>query len=162
MAEPSETELLAACRRGDAEAWDRLFDEHYPATARFVFQLSPQWAREDVEEICQETFLAAIQQLHSFHGQSRFQTWLFRIATNKSKDYRQKLMAAKRGGRAVTLSLDQADPESGLTLDPPSTRPGPDALLVRQECLHLVGAALERLGDPCQEIIALRYFADLS
>ena len=40
--------------------------------------------------------------------------------------------------------------------------PGPDLALVNAERLSIVGAALEQLGGPCQEIIELRYFADLS
>lgn len=59
----AEAELLACCRRGDAAAWDELFDRHYAAAGRFVFQLSPDFTREDVEEICQEVFLSVIKNL---------------------------------------------------------------------------------------------------
>src|SRR6185503_20489391 len=101
----AEAELVARCRRGEAPAWDELFDLHYAAAGRFVFQLSPDFTREDVEEICQETFLTVIKSLASFQGNSRFQTWLFRIAANKAHDYRQKQHAAKRGGGQMTISL---------------------------------------------------------
>ena len=47
-------------------------------------------------------------------------------------------------------------------IDPPSTAPTPDLALMEAEKLGLVGEAVERLGGPCQEIIELRYFADLS
>ncbi|HYV26866.1 MAG TPA: sigma-70 family RNA polymerase sigma factor, partial [Candidatus Eisenbacteria bacterium] len=89
-------------------------------------------------------------------------TWLFRIAANKAHDYRQKQHAAKRGGGQMTISLQAEDPENGLTLDPPSTLPGPDLALLHSENIELVGEALEQLGGPCQEVIGLRYFADLS
>jgi hypothetical protein len=42
-----EGELIARCRRGEAAAWDELFDRHYDATARFVFQLGHDLTRED-------------------------------------------------------------------------------------------------------------------
>src|SRR5262249_27775005 len=158
----AESALLARCRNGDAAAWDELFDLHYAAAGRFVFQLSPDFTREDVEEICQETFLTVIKSLASFQGNSRFQTWLFRIAANKAHDYRQKQHAAKRGGGQVTISLQAEDPENGLTLDPPSSLPGPDLVLLHSENIELIGEALEQLGGPCQEVIELRYFADLS
>jgi len=35
----SEAELLERCRRGEADAWDELFDAHYAAAGRFIFQL---------------------------------------------------------------------------------------------------------------------------
>ena len=75
-----EVELLKRCRRGDAGAWDQLFDLHYAAALRFIYQLSHDFTLEDAEEICQETFLAVIRNLDSFDGRSQFQTWLFRIA----------------------------------------------------------------------------------
>jgi RNA polymerase sigma-70 factor (ECF subfamily) len=157
-----EAELIARCREGDVAAWDLLFDEHYAATARFVFQLGHDLTREDVEEICQEAFLSVIRNFDAFHGRSRFQTWLFRIAANKARDYRDKQQAAKRGGGQVPLSLQAEDPETGLSLDPPGNGPAPDVALLTSEQNCLVHKALDKLGEPCREIIELRYFGDLS
>ncbi|MGH7969936.1 MAG: RNA polymerase sigma factor [Limisphaerales bacterium] len=162
MVSDAETELIARCCRGEAAAWDELFDLHYAAVGRFVFQLGNQFTIEDVEEISQEVFLAAIRHLGSFKGGSRLQTWLFRIAANKARDYRQRQQAAKRGGGQRTVSLQAADPETGLVLDPPDVELGPDAALVRNEQSTMVHDALQRLGEPCREIIELRYFGDLS
>jgi len=162
MSSSAEAELIARCRQGEAEAWDQLFDLHYAATGRFLFQLSPDFTREDVEEICQEVFLSVIRNLNSFQGQSQIQTWIFRIAVNKSRDFLERQHAAKRGGGQVPLSLQAEDPEHGLKIDPPSPAAGPDAQLLHAEQMALVRCALERLGDPCREIIELRYFGDLS
>lgn len=158
----AEAELLACCRRGDAAAWDELFDRHYAAAGRFVFQLSPDFTREDVEEICQEVFLSVIKNLNAFQGGSKFQTWLFRIAANKARDYREKQHAVKRGGGQLPLSLQAEDPETGLTIDPPSHAASPDTDLLNAEKLELVRAVLDEVGEPCREIIELRYFGDLS
>ena len=129
---------------------------------RYVFQLSPHFTREDADEIAQETFLSVIKHIGNFHGDSQLQTWLFRIAGNKARDHLEKQRAAKRGGGQQPLSLHAEDPETGLTLDAPSHAPAPDGELLHAERALLVGHALERLGGPCQEIIELRYFADLS
>jgi RNA polymerase sigma-70 factor (ECF subfamily) len=158
----SEAELLARCRRGEPEAWDELFDLHYAPAARFIFQLASDFTREDTEEICQETFLSVIKHIGSFRGGSQFQTWLFRIAANKARDYRERQRAAKRGGGQAPLSLNAEQPETGLVLDPPSTAPGPDLTLMSAEQAILVHQALDQLGEPCREVIELRYFADLS
>ncbi len=158
----TETQLLTRCRRGEADAWDALFDRHYAAAGRFVFQLAADFTREDVEEICQEVFLSVIRNLNSFNGNSQFQTWLFRIAANKARDFREKKYAAKRGGGQMTLSLQAENEETGLTLDPPSNAPTPDVDLLNVERAELVRDALEHVGEPCREIIELRYFGDLS
>jgi len=162
MGSDTEVNLLARCRRGEAEAWDELFDRHYAAAGRFIFQLGHDFTREDAEEICQEAFLSVIKNLDSFHGESQFQTWLFRIAANKARDYRERQHAAKRGSGQTPISLQTEDPESGLALDPPSTAPTPDLALIGAEQIALVHRALDQLGDPCREIIQLRYFGDLS
>jgi len=162
MGSDAEADLLARCRRGEAGAWDELFDRHYAAAGRFIFQLGHDFSREDAEEICQEVFLSVIQNLASFQGGSQFQTWLFRIAANKARDYRERRHAAKRGGGQVPLSLQAEDPESGLTLDPPGSTPPPDVALINAEQAGLVHQALNQLEEPCREIIELRYFGDLS
>ncbi len=162
MTPAAEVVLIARCRRGEAQAWDELFERHYAAAGRFVFQLAPAFTREDVEEICQETFLSVIKNLQAFHGESQFQTWLFRIAANKARDYRERQRAAKRGGGQTPVSLQAEDPETGLTPDPPSNLPGPDAGVLNAERLALLREALDRLGERCREIIELRYFGDLS
>ena len=158
----AEADLLARCRRGEAGAWDELFDRHYAAAGRFIFQLGQDFTREDAEEICQEVFLSVIKNINSFHGESQFQTWLFRIAANKARDYRERQHAAKRGGGRTPISLQAEDPESGLALDPPSTAPPPDLTLIGAEQIALVRQALDQVGEPCREIIDLRYFGDLS
>jgi RNA polymerase sigma-70 factor (ECF subfamily) len=157
-----EAELLARCRRGEAAAWDELFDLHYAAAGRFIFQLSPDFSREDSEEICQEVFLSVIKNLDSFAGESQFQTWLFRIAANKARDFREKRVAAKRGGAQTAISLQAENPETGLTPDPPDHLPAPDETLMNGEQLALVRASLDQLSGPCREIVELRYFGDLS
>ena len=86
MSSDSEADLLGRCRRGEADAWDQLFDKHYAAAGRFIVQLAPDFTREDVDEVCQEVFLTIIKSLHTFQGNSQFQTWLFRIAANRARD----------------------------------------------------------------------------
>ena len=95
-------------------------------------------------------------------GRQPVSTWLFRIAANKARDYRERQRAAKRGGGQVPLSLQAEDPESGLTIDPPGTAPAPDLALLNAEQAALVHQALDQLDEPCREVIQLRYFGDLS
>jgi RNA polymerase sigma-70 factor (ECF subfamily) len=161
MASQSETELIARCRQGDAAAWDAVFDRHYAAVGRFVLQVGPEFSPEDAEEIAQETFLAAIKNLASFRGQAALQTWLFRIAVNKARDFRERSRAAKRGGGQAAVSLQAEDPATGLALDPPSDLPAPDMQAMLGEQERLVMQAVDRLNEPCREVIQLRYFADL-
>src|SRR5215467_4243315 len=101
----AEAELIARCRKGAAEAWDQLFEQHYGSTGRFIYQLSPDFSREDVEEVCQEVFISVVKNLTSFQGHCQLQTWIFRIAVNKARDFRERQHAAKRGGGQIPISL---------------------------------------------------------
>ncbi len=162
MDRTAERALIERCLRGEQAAWDALFQQHYAAVGRFIFQLSPSFNHEDTEEICQETFLSVIKNLGNFGGRSALQTWICRIAANKSRDYSRKQMATKRGGGQLTVSLQLEDEEGSRLLDPPSDLPAPDAELMRGDKWKFVGEALEVLGGPCREILELRYFGDLS
>lgn len=157
----SEAEMLRRCLAGDAVAWDQLFSLHYAAAGRFVSGLGA-FTQEDVEEICQETFLSVVRNLPSFAGESQFQTWLFRIAANKARDYREKQNAAKRGGGRIPVSLDAEGLGGPSVPDLPGNDAGPSVAMERAEQRELLRRALDTLGVPCREIIELRYFADLS
>lgn len=162
MKDATEARLIDRCRAGEPGAWDELFDHHYAPTYRFVFQLGYHLSHEDAEEICQEAFLSVVKNLRSFKGGSAFQTWVFRVAANKARDFLEKQSAVKRGGRETTLSLDAEDPDTGLTLDPPSPVDSPDATLADVERLGFVHASVSQLDEPCREIVQLRYFGELS
>src|SRR5690606_16300518 len=89
----------------------------------------------------------------SFEGRSTLRTWLWRIATNKARDFMARRQAARRGGGLRILSLDAVRNRAG-------ERPPPDQELAAAERLREVRDALDALGDPCREILELRYFAD--
>ncbi len=154
--------MIARCLRGEAPAWDALFDAHYAATARFVFQLGSDFTPDDVDEITQETFLSVVRNLEAFGAASRLSTWIFRIAANKAHDHRARLQAVKRGGGQTLLSLQATDPVTGTGLDPASPAPGPDQLLLQQERWRMLRRSMDDLEPPCREILELRYFAELS
>jgi RNA polymerase sigma-70 factor (ECF subfamily) len=158
----AEAQLVERCRNGQEEAWDVLFDKYYAVAARFVFQLSADFSHEDTEEICQEAFLSVVRNLESFQGKSSFQTWLLRIAANKAIDFRQKMHATKRGGNTPHVSLNACGNSDEPPPDPPSRNPSPDALFSNRETSQLLRQSLDQLGQPCREIIELRYYGDLS
>jgi RNA polymerase sigma-70 factor (ECF subfamily) len=162
VSEPNEHQLITRARRGEAAAWDELFDRHYAPTGRFLWQIAPDLSREDIEEVCQEVFLKVVQRLNQFHGDSQLQTWIFRIAANAARDLRDKQQTAKRGNGISPLSLHADNAENGLAVDPPSAMPGPDALMMNGERIRQLRQALDALGEPCREVVELRYFGELS
>lgn len=158
----SEEDLISQCRAGHAGAWDQVFSRHYSSLSHFVCTVLPGATTQDIEEVCQETFIAAIRHIGTFAGRSHFQTWLFRIASNKARDFRDYQRALKRGGGVPPLSLDAGEDRDGPPPPEPATpSPSPDQSLLRQETHDEVQQALDDLGDSCRQIIELRYFGEL-
>jgi len=165
MESADEKKIIERCCEGDQSAWDIVFDTHYDPVSRYVFQMASDLSQEDVEEICQEAFLSAVRNLSRFSGKCRLQTWLFQIAANKARDYREKRQAAKRGGGSVSISLDAPVEEGGdphRHLELAGNVKSPAETMMADERALLIREALDRLGEPCREIIELKFFGDMS
>src|SRR6202051_1563837 len=77
-----ESALVAKAREGDLGAFNELVN----AYSRKIFRLAKHITQndEDAEDVLQETFLKAFEHLSGFQGQSKFYTWIVRIAVNES------------------------------------------------------------------------------
>src|ERR1700689_542052 len=93
-----EPELVAAAKAGDVSAFETLVSRYERKIFRLTLNITQN--REDAEDAMQEAFLKAYQHLPGFEGNSRFYTWLVRIAVN------QALMKLRRR-RPNVVSLDE-------------------------------------------------------
>jgi RNA polymerase sigma-70 factor (ECF subfamily) len=84
----SDSELIEHTLAGDQSAYADLVKRHQ----RFVFTLAMRFAksREDAEEIAQDCFIKAYRSLSSFHGQSKFSTWLYSIVYTTAMTFLRK------------------------------------------------------------------------
>lgn len=92
-----ETPLVALARQGDAEAFTTLV-KHYE---RKIYRLAKNITQndEDAEDVLQEAFLKAYEHLPGFQGNSKFYTWIVRIAVNEALMKLRK----RKGDRFVSL-----------------------------------------------------------
>jgi RNA polymerase sigma-70 factor (ECF subfamily) len=91
---------------------DELFGRHYARVARWCYRFTGD--RDEAADLAQDVFLRAHRHLHTFHGHSRFSTWLYRIARNESFSRRQRKAATPAGGNEEALAdvpTPEADPE---------------------------------------------------
>ncbi len=82
--EASEAADVLRARDGDREAFRLLVERHTRRVFRLAYRMTGN--TQDAEEVVQETFLKAFQQLHRFEQRASFSTWLHRIAANCSVD----------------------------------------------------------------------------
>jgi RNA polymerase sigma-70 factor (ECF subfamily) len=95
-----ETELIAAARSGDQDAFAELYQLHLGyvrAVGRAILR------KNDLDDMCQDTFLLAFTRLRSFEGNSQFRTWITRIATNRCLVILRK---ERRNGDSNQIRID--------------------------------------------------------
>lgn len=149
-----DAELVERCRKGDMEAFGRLVAKYQDRIFNVIYRMCGR--RADAEELAQETFLKALERIGQFRGQSRFYTWLFRIATNLTISRR------RRDGRIRFCSSSAPDEQSdnqaaALTAAVAQRRnPGPEAAAVSAETRRRVSQAIEELDDDYRVVVILR------
>ncbi len=75
-------------RKGDPAAFESLIRAHQRMVHSLTFRMTG--SLDDAEDLAQETFLRAYQQLDSFRGEAKFSTWLCTIAVNLSLNWRAR------------------------------------------------------------------------
>ncbi len=133
----TETQLIRSAQAGDRVAFDRLVRLHADDLTRFVAKrVNP----ECLDDVVQNTWIAAWSSIERFSIKAKFRTWLFAIALNKCHDvYRQRA--------APDQLVDQGkDEEAYSQIDLKSS----------------VGLVLDQLEEQHRELLDLYYFEDLT
>jgi len=99
----TDVELVAEAQMGEVLAFDELVERYYGRIYGLAYNMTSN--REDAEDLVQEIFVKAYAALPRFRGKSSFYTWIYRIAINKTINYRKKRNSQRM------LSLDQFDQE---------------------------------------------------
>jgi RNA polymerase sigma-70 factor, ECF subfamily len=149
--EPSDAQLVARSLAQDQEAFGQLIDRHAAVIVNLGYRMVGN--RTEAEDLAQETFLAAYKALSTFRADSKFSTWLYRIATNKCKDW----LRVKRPGQGQ-YDLD-ADESLDLYVTEDRT---PEVLLSRQQVAQELEQAIQRLPPLYREAFVLKHVEGLS
>jgi RNA polymerase sigma-70 factor, ECF subfamily len=106
-------ELLAACRRGDREA----FEEVVRRTYRHVYTQALRLVgdRQEAEDVAQEAYLRVFRGLAGFRGDAQFETWLYRIVSNAAMSHLRK--RRRFGELVLESSEEQREPPSPVRVD---------------------------------------------
>jgi len=86
MAE-ADAELVARCQTGDPAAFEELVRQHQRMIHSLTYRMTGSLA--DAEDLAQEAFLRAFEQIGSFRGTAQFSTWLYRVAINTCLNWKQ-------------------------------------------------------------------------
>jgi RNA polymerase sigma-70 factor (ECF subfamily) len=150
-----EPMLVASARAGDAAAFEELVSRYEDKIFRLAKNITGN--REDAEDAMQDAFFKAFAHLDDFHGESRFYTWLVRIAANEA-------LMRLRKRHPNHFSLDQpieGDSEL-LPRELEEWSPNPEQLYAKSELDGIVSKLVDQLEDEYRIVIVLRDMEEMS
>ncbi|HEX4772073.1 MAG TPA: sigma-70 family RNA polymerase sigma factor [Bryobacteraceae bacterium] len=151
-----EADLVARAKAGDAEAFSELV-RHYD---RRVYRMAKQITQndEDTEDVLQETFLKAYTHLDDFQGNSKFYTWLVRIAVNEALMKLRK----RRSDRTVPLDEPVDTGEDEIVREIAVWDENPEQQYSREELADILDEAIATLKPSYRNVFVLRDIEELS
>jgi RNA polymerase sigma-70 factor, ECF subfamily len=139
----SDTQLLADLVDGDGNALGELYMRHHLKLYRFLARMAPL-DQVHLDDMVQNTFLAASQGASRFQGNARVDTWLMAIAANVLKQHIHK----ERRRRAICAAF-VAFPSERETAD------SPEALLERQKAMNLLAQQLHKMSHKLKTVFVM-------
>jgi RNA polymerase sigma-70 factor (ECF subfamily) len=151
-----ESVLLAQSREGDTRAFAELVRRYEGKIFRLAQHITQN--REDAEDVLQETFMKSYEHLDQFKGDSKFYTWIVRIAVN------QALMKLRRRKTDKSVSLDeQIDTgEDTIVREIAAWDEDPEQQFSREELGSILDRAVQSLEPPYRSVFVLRDIDELS
>lgn len=150
-----ESALVAAAKVGDITAFETLVGRY----ERKIFRLTQNITqnREDAEDAMQEAFLKAFEHLQSFEGNSRFYTWLVRIAVNQAL-----MKLRKRRPNVVSLDEEVNTGEDMVPREVEDWGPSPADRYAQTELSEILTKVIGELDPPFRIVFQLRDIEELS
>ena len=142
----SDAVLVREARDGDYRAFELLFERHRLLVYRFAYQMTN--SRDDAEDVVQEAFVRAYQNLHRYRDEAKFTTWILRIVTNLCTD------RARSGNRRT--ALEQQEATRGLDWMTIGTTVDPVENLEGDRRIDALKRALSALPPHHRSVIVLR------
>jgi RNA polymerase sigma-70 factor (ECF subfamily) len=151
-----EAAVVAQAREGDARAFSELVRRYEGKIFRLAQHVTQN--REDAEDVLQETFMKAYEHLDQFQGNSKFYTWIVRIAVN------QALMKLRRRKTDRSVSLDETidTGEDTVVREIAAWDEDPEDRYSREELGKILETAVQSLDPPYRSVFQLRDIDELS
>ena len=151
--QPTDRELIDQTLGGDGGAFGILVERFQ----RKIFRVAFAIVRDEMEAdgVTQDTFIQAYVNLAKFQGRSEFETWLTRIAINKSRD-------SLRRRRFVSLFTVNDNDEQEYIIEPVDGRPDPERQLMSVQLRAAIDRAEKSLSAQQKVIFRLRHYENLS
>jgi len=148
--------LVERVRAGDISAYDELVRKYDRQVFRIAQHITQN--REDAEDVMQDAFMKAYEKLDQFQGNSKFYTWLVRIAVNESL----MRLRRRRTGKMVSMDEDIQTDEGSVPRDFADWAPDPEQNYSQSELSEILRKTIQGLPPGFRVVFALRDVEGLS
>ncbi len=158
--EVKDEQLVSRAQQGDLQAFETLTTRYEQRVYSLALRMLRQ--EQDAEDVTQQTFLSALENLKRFRGEASFSTWLLRIASHGAL----KIIRKRKGLPTVSLDAPAEPNESGSAVPYPEYiadwRHSPEELVRKHEVGRLLEEALNQLDEKHRLVFLLRDVEELS
>lgn len=151
-----ELALVNAAKKGDVAAFEELVRRYDRNVFRIANHITQN--REDAEDVVQDAFLKAYSNLGQFQGQSKFYTWLVRIAVNEAL----MRLRRRRPERMVSLDEDVKTEDDSVPREVADWSPNPEQLYGQGELKDILTRTIQGLPASFRTVFVLRDVEGLS
>jgi RNA polymerase sigma-70 factor, ECF subfamily len=151
-----EMALVQAAKAGDLGAFEQLVKRYDRNVFRIAQHITQN--REDAEDVVQDAFLKAYENLGQFQGQSKFYTWLVRIAVNEAL----MKLRRRRPERMVSLDEEVKTEDDSMPREIADWSPNPEQLYTQGELHDILQRTIQGLPPSFRTVFVLRDVEGLS
>lgn len=151
-----EAALVARAKAGDTAAFTELVNKYERKVYRVARNITQN--EEDAEDVLQESFLKAYSHLDGFEGNSKFYTWIVRIAVNEALMKLRK----RKTDRSVPLDEPVDTGEDLVAREIAAWDEDPEQRYTREEMREILDEAIQSLRPAFRTVFVLRDIEDLS
>lgn len=155
----AERKLVRRLKDRDERAFSELIESNGDRVFNLCFRLLGN--REEAEDLAQEVFIKVFKKIDTFAGDSKLSTWIYRIASNESKNrIRHLVVRHDRSKAEFDEGVNTGAAAAGVTA--PTQAKSPDAHLEGQQLEGIMQAAIAELEEDHRILIVLRDIEELS
>jgi RNA polymerase sigma-70 factor (ECF subfamily) len=138
----TDAAVMLRVKTGDDSAFEYLVQKYRRPMVSFMYRMAHN--ATVAEDLAQEVFLRVYRSREKYEASAKFTTWLYRIATNLAVNYARD---TRHERPESTVSIDEPDDDTGLTVDVPDTSLSAEEAIIRRERMSAIRERVQALPE---------------
>jgi RNA polymerase sigma-70 factor (ECF subfamily) len=152
----SDAEVMLRVKAGDDSAFEYLLQKYRRPMVSYMYRMCHNAAA--AEDLAQEVFLRVYRSRGTYEPSAKFTTWLYRIATNLAVNHARD---SRHERPENTVSVDEPDQETGMTLDLPGGSLSAEEAILRRERMAAIRQRVRALPDRQRTAVVMHKYQQM-